>query len=369
VLGTVTLYVGGGAGAVEIDVTGRAAGIVVRRGTTTVQAVASHQVSAEVVLRDDSDDASVGDAGTGDDGAGEDDGARLDAGAPDADVDDAVDGTGEGDGSGDAPKDGTVDSRDGAADAPAPDAPPVDGPGTDTPVPDGPATDAPPPDGMTNPDGGGALQPFLRLKFDETSGTVAGDSSGNKRDGTLSGNATHIAGGHLGGAVHLDGMAATYVALPANLLDTIGSVTIATWVRVGTLTTYSKVFDFGSGSAHTMSLAAQWSNGPVRFSITTSGMPGEQVLQGTAALPMGVWTHVAVVLGPNGGVLYVDGAMVATNAAVTLRPMSLAPTPNVWLGRSQLASTPNLDCDIDDFRIYDRALTAAEVAAVHGATQ
>ena len=78
---------------------------------------------------------------------------------------------------------------------------------------------------------------------------------------------------------------------------------------------------------------------------------------------------MAVVLGTGGGTLYVDGAAVATNASLTLRPMNLATTANVWLGRSQMSATPIFDGDIDDFRIYDRALTATEIAAVQGATQ
>jgi hypothetical protein len=264
-----------------------------------------------------------------------------------------------------------ADSRDGAADARdvggnAPDVVPMDLPAADRMV-DSAGGDGSVPDGVTTTDASGAA-PFLRLTFDEAAGTTAGDSSVNKRYGTLLGAATHLTAGKIGGAVHLDGTTGTYVALPANLLEAVRDVTVALWVRLTTATNRTKVFDFGNSSNRTMYLAGQWS-GPMRFAITNSGTGSEQALTGTASLAVGVWTHVAVVLGPAGGTLYVNGAAVDSDAALTLRPADLAATPNVWLGRSQVTSTPNLDGDLDDLRIYDRALSAAEVAAVYGATQ
>jgi hypothetical protein len=355
-LGTVTLYVGDASGWLQIEVVGQVAGVPRWSGIAGVQLVADHQVSAELVLDVESPES---DAGTDSGGL---DGGAMDSGAADGDemADAAADGVGL------PPQDATIDRP--AMDAPSPDvvigvdvapmdvAPPDQASGGDGSAGDGGTSDAP------------MAAPFVRLKFDETTGMTAADSSGNRRDGMLVGGVTHVTAGRVGGAVHLDGITGTYVALPANLLDALRDVTITVWVRVTTATNRTKVFDFGSGTANTMYLAGQWS-GPMRFAITNSGSSGEQALSGKAALAPGVWTHVAVVLGPAGGSLYVDGTLVESSAAITLRPANLAPTPNVWLGRSQVTSTPYLDGDIDDFRVYDRALTAAEVAAVHGATQ
>ena len=49
---------------------------------------------------------------------------------------------------------------------------------------------------------------------------------------------------------------------------------------------------------------------------------------------------------------------------MTLRPSNLASTTNNWIGRSQFAVDPLFDGLIDDFRIYSRALTATEIAAL-----
>ena len=86
-----------------------------------------------------------------------------------------------------------------------------------------------------------------------------------------------------------------------------------------------------------------------------------------AALSTGAWHHLAVVLGAGAtytGTLYIDKVAVGTNAAMTLRPSNLGNTANNFIGRSAFAADPYFDGYIDDFRIYKRALTAAEITAL-----
>ena len=49
---------------------------------------------------------------------------------------------------------------------------------------------------------------------------------------------------------------------------------------------------------------------------------------------------------------------------MTFRPSDLGNTANNFIGKSQYADDPYLDADIDDFRVYKRALTAAEITAL-----
>jgi hypothetical protein len=102
----------------------------------------------------------------------------------------------------------------------------------------------------------------------------------------------------------------------------------------------------------------------IRFAITTGGSGAEQRINGTSALPTGVWTHVAVTKSGNVGTLYVNGAQVGQNTSMSLSPSSLGNTTNNWIGRSQYSADPFLDGQIDDFRIYNRALSAAEVLSL-----
>ena len=105
----------------------------------------------------------------------------------------------------------------------------------------------------------------------------------------------------------------------------------------------------------------------MRFAITTGGNGAgvEQQLNGAAPLPVGTWTHVAVVLqGTSDGTLYVNGTAVASSTSIPLRPSALGAMPNV-VDRPLRVSDPNFDGEIDDFRIYARALTAADIQTIY----
>ena len=130
--------------------------------------------------------------------------------------------------------------------------------------------------------------------------------------------------------------------------------------------TWSRVFDFGTGTTVNMFLTVSAGTAP-RFAITTGGGgAAEQVINATSPLAAGQWTHLAVSLNGNVGRLYVNGVEVGTNPNMTLRPSSLGPTTQNWIGRSQYGD-PNLNGTVDDFQIYDRALSADEILALGGA--
>jgi hypothetical protein len=104
--------------------------------------------------------------------------------------------------------------------------------------------------------------------------------------------------------------------------------------------------------------------GPLRYAITTSGNGAEQQLNDTTTLPLNTWSLVTVTLSGTTGTLYVNGQPVATNTNMTLNPSSLGDTNQNWIGRSQFGADPYLNGTVDDFNIYDRALSASEVATL-----
>ena len=135
-------------------------------------------------------------------------------------------------------------------------------------------------------------------------------------------------------------------------------------MKLNSTTNWSRLFDFGGNTTTNMFLTPQnGSTGRVRFSLTTNGAGGEQQISGLSALSAGVWYHIAVTLNGNLGLLYVNGAPVGTNSSLSLKPWNLGATANNYLGRSQYAD-PYLDGVIDEFRIYNVALSASEIAAV-----
>jgi DUF1680 family protein len=212
------------------------------------------------------------------------------------------------------------------------------------------------------------LPPFVaHYRFDETSGTSAADATGNGKTATLAGGAGWIAG-RTGNAVNLGGSGG-YASLPSGILAGASAFSVATWVRLNTVGSWARVFDLGTGTTANMFLTPSSGGGPARFAITSSGAGGEQRINAPAALPAGAWTHVAVTLSGGLGVLYLNGAEVARNAAITVRPTDLGGTTQNWLGRSQYGGDPYLDGALDSFRLYSRALSAAEVADLYSTGQ
>ena len=198
------------------------------------------------------------------------------------------------------------------------------------------------------------------LKFDESSGTSAADATGNGWTGTLVNGPTWVAG-YSYNAVSLDG-SSQFVTLPAGVVSNLNDFTISAWVKQTTSSTWSRIFDFGTGTTVYMFLTpCNGANNCVRFAITVNGNANEQQIDGTAALPTGVWTHVAVTLNGSTGVLYVDGVPVGTNSSMTLTPASLGFTTQNYIGKSQY-NDPYLNGQVDEFRIYRTALSPGEVA-------
>ncbi|MFJ3308871.1 beta-L-arabinofuranosidase domain-containing protein [Streptomyces sp. NPDC086549] len=201
-------------------------------------------------------------------------------------------------------------------------------------------------------------------RFDETSGTTAADATGNGKAATLAGGASWTQG-HTAGAVALDG-ADGHVTLAEDLLAGASAYSVATWVRLtGRPATWSRVFDFGTGVSANMFLTPLSDAGTLRYAITAGGGGAEQRIDADP-LPADRWVHVAVTYGAGTAVLYVDGQEAGRNTAVTVEPRYFGNHIRAaYIGRSQYPD-PYLKAAVDDFRVYGRTLTAAEVGTLAG---
>ena len=63
--------------------------------------------------------------------------------------------------------------------------------------------------------------------------------------------------------------------------------------------------------------------------------------------------------------MYIDGLRRRNNTAMTLRPSSIGNTANNCIGKSAFTADPYFDGLVDDFRVYNRALTATEITALN----
>lgn len=184
------------------------------------------------------------------------------------------------------------------------------------------------------------------------------DSIGSN-DGVPTGSPAYIANG-IGQSISLDGVD-DLITLPSGVAD-FDDITISAWVFWDGGDQWQRIFDFGNDTDEYMFLTPRSGGDALHFGITVGGYGVEQTLDATQ-LTTGQWTHVAVTLNGNTGVLYVNGAAVDANASMTLDPADFNPSVN-YIGASQF-SDPLFGGNIDDFRIYNYAMSASEISGLY----
>ena len=198
-----------------------------------------------------------------------------------------------------------------------------------------------------------------RYSFKESGGTNIGDSIGGAAwNGSLPN------GGVLSsGQLTLSSASQQYARLPAGVVSSLGGITIMAWVNLASNANWSRIFDFGNDTSTYMYLTPQsGSSGKPQFGITTGGAGGEQNISSGSNLSTGAWHQVTITLSAGAGFVYLDAAAVGTNSGMTLNPSSLGSTANNYIGKSQYSGDPYLNGSIEEFRVYNGALTAAQVS-------
>jgi hypothetical protein len=145
---------------------------------------------------------------------------------------------------------------------------------------------------------------------------------------------------------------------------------------VTTLDAWARIFDTGINAnvaqapiegTKFMGLTAKSSNtNNLRWSISVNGFIHEESLNASSATPTGVWQHVVIVLEESSllGWLYINGSLVISDQT-TIQPDDLGAIDYAFLGKSQFSVDPYFDGMLDEFRVYERALSASEVQALY----
>ena len=186
----------------------------------------------------------------------------------------------------------------------------------------------------------------------------------NFADGSLAGNAIIE-----NGAVVLDGNG-SYVNLPNDLLSAYPSVSIEAWYTDLGSGNWARIWDFGNSDAGEDSAGTGTSyaflglpNGGLNGAYKLTGQ-AEQVVSLGARPTTGVMHHVVWTSDADAqeAVIYIDGLKARSLSGFTATPVALGSTANDWLGRSQFSGDAYLYGSINEFRIYENALTPLEVA-------
>ena len=187
--------------------------------------------------------------------------------------------------------------------------------------------------------------------FDDGSGTSAVDSSGNNKTATVVGGWTN---GHFGGAVSLNGTT-NEVDPPALGTFYKTGFTYEAWVykqsaKVDVGVVGSWVGGQGGG-------AMIWVDHITGHYRLTLGSSFGNYLDSGQAPAIGQWQHVAATYDGTTARFYIDGTQVATTTYT-----GNVGDSNSWrIGAYGATATGFFDGNIDNVRIYDRALSAAEI--------
>jgi hypothetical protein len=151
--------------------------------------------------------------------------------------------------------------------------------------------------------------------------------------------------------------------LGAGLLAPLNDFTISTWVRMDSLATWMRIFDFGTGTNQYMFLTPQAgvSGGVSTIRFTIKNGSSEQQVNYPYTWTLNSWTHLLIRRLGDTVKLYVNGQNVATNTGVTIKPSDLGITTQNYIGKSQF-SDPLLNGAVDEFRIYNYALSDQNIS-------
>jgi hypothetical protein len=194
-------------------------------------------------------------------------------------------------------------------------------------------------------------------KMDEGGGQTTADATANGVTGELV-NGPVWASGKLGNAIDFDGSNdRVNLGNPTHLRLT-GAMTLSAWVWIDSFAGNGRIVNKQGGSGQ-----RGWSlnieqGGFASFQIASNS--STLVLINGTALPTRQWVHLAGTYEPGVAIkLYVNGALNATRTS-NVPASQHNSTLNVAIGNRPVGGTP-FNGVIDDVRIYDRPLTAAEV--------
>jgi alpha-mannosidase len=212
--------------------------------------------------------------------------------------------------------------------------------------------------------------PVMHLKFD---GNFL-DSSGYNNHGACTGTSCPVSiSGKIEQAYKFDGSNDYVYVRDSASLDLTNKITVSAWVYLNSNT--NEWITVGQKSASTWfvwqmyarSVDAQTPNYPV-FRINFDGqgdVDSDEEVQGTSILSTGQWYHLVGVYDGTRMSFYQNGQL--GESIVVSKPIPTS-NYNVWIGRNDKWSEP-LNGIIDDFRIYNRALTEAEVLELYNLEQ
>jgi hypothetical protein len=190
--------------------------------------------------------------------------------------------------------------------------------------------------------------------FNAGTGTTLADSSGNANTGTITG-ATWSTAGKNGNALSFNGTS-NYVQVPDSAsLDLTTGMTLEAWLRPSALGTAWRTVLFKTQTGGMV--YSLYANQDTTRPIGQVNIAGETNAVGSAALALNAWSHLAATFDGSALRLYVNGSLVSTTVITGSIPTS---TGVLRMGGNSIWGEWFAGL-IDDVRIYNKALTQAQI--------
>lgn len=203
--------------------------------------------------------------------------------------------------------------------------------------------------------------------FTEGNQRMVRDESGNENHARVMGNAL------INGTLDLSANTAAafstngYVMAPTGLLNNLRSASFLMKVKAPAFTKSPRLFDFGSGSGNSVFLRGNAFSAGYKYNGAATTL-----INSSSQLPLNEELKVAMTYDASTKTtrVYLNGQQTASAASIVYEPWQLtgiAPDLRNYIGRTQWwdssVAADNIDFQgaVDDFMIYDIALTAEEI--------
>ena len=194
-------------------------------------------------------------------------------------------------------------------------------------------------------------------------------------DGTLKQQGLKNVSATIGGTVNLTnagklgkcatiGTSAGGITLPASTMQSFTECSVAFWIKIISWnTSYATFFQAGLGSTpwnnYIFGILRNNANSNLCFTLTNSSSSSTSASYVSSNLEVGQWYHLAFVYSTEVCKIYING--VEDKSYNTSYVPNFAGITHISIGRGTNGSNYQTNCSLNDFRIYDHALSPMEV--------
>jgi len=196
-----------------------------------------------------------------------------------------------------------------------------------------------------------------RWGFDEATGTIAYDMSGNGNDGILTNNPARATSTcWIGYCLGFNGSNTFIDAGTNSVLKISGDITLSVWVNWTSGTGY--IVGRGTGNDYLqMWYSRVNSDGTIEFIAGNAAGTGYSFdLTTTNLISSGTWNHIIAQISSSTANIFINGTLAGSRSALTRQSND----GNLYIGK-RIDNFAPFNGKIDDVRIYNRVLSAAEV--------